>query len=772
LQLNGSDISSLSSYEVVQMFLQAKENLIVELSRKTNHLQFSSAEQNVLDVYAKSENFRQLQNDGDIYASQPKIFSNIHPLDAKNEIILTLRVLNNINVDVDPLLTDVQPTTVASKGTQTAIENGYNINEDIDDDKDIVQSIADHFIEQQHHLFEQCLEPEIDIEEITLIDKDSIGGNLGLSVSCTNAFDESMKPVICNDNSNNTDLIISDDHACEDVFISDIKSESIADVDGRLRRGDQILRINGLDVKTKKHAESQIAKSGNAVTLLVSRILYPDDDDDDDDDDDIDSNFEYANRFLPDDYTNVVDKLDKILLTPRQHSVNTVNEIVSDQINKSARVNADNLKSVSQLNTINYTDKLVIDASKLSSQMDSKLQSDIDSLCQLTAKNIPAINADTSLKTGKYGYDENEHIYETIPEDSESEPLYCSPYQSSNYMTAMGSCSSNDVLEMQHQTHRVAQWLGLKSQISSKSIHTLSGPLTKHQRVPNRVCTLTNTTSGSSSSGAAYSACGYININSDHPNVNQIVNQNQDEIDNSSSAYNTGGSNNSVSPRQNPPITILNNENFASHSIISGAFKNAVATKEPLLTSPVKSALMLPFSKTSHLPQKEQVIANISQNKSLTDEPFNGTSSTKVEAKIMRLKPTEDQHAQPCPQFNAPNLSRYHFVSSQEVSSKTVTEVPKSSAILVHAENVSQEIPMVWKVKRRPDGTRYIVKRPVRNHVHMGLRKNLRNSDITTTEDDTISEVKIGRYWTKEERKRHIERARERRHHQQLIHQH
>lgn len=81
---------------------------------------------------------------------------------------------------------------------------------------------------------------------------------------------------------------------------------------------------------------------------------------------------------------------------------------------------------------------------------------------------------------------------------------------------------------------------------------------------------------------------------------------------------------------------------------------------------------------------------------------------------------------------------------------------------------------MVWKVKRRPDGTRYIVKRPVRNqsHVNMGnIRKNVRNNEITTTEDDTISEVKIGRYWTKEERKRHIERARERRHHQLQLQQ-
>lgn len=61
----------------------------------------------------------------------------------------------------------------------------------------------------------------------------------------------------------------------ENVFISDIQTESIADRDGRLRRGDQILRINGINIKSKKHAETELTENGVSVTLLVSRILYP-----------------------------------------------------------------------------------------------------------------------------------------------------------------------------------------------------------------------------------------------------------------------------------------------------------------------------------------------------------------------------------------------------------------------------------------------------------------------------------------------------------------
>jgi len=310
------------------------------------------------------------------------------------------------------------------------------------------------------------------------------------------------------------------------------------------------------------------------------------------------------------------------------------------------------------------------------------------------------------LEPTKFDYDESEHIYETIPEDSESEPLYCSPYQSSNYMTAMGSCSSADVLEMQQQTQRVAQWLGLKSQISSRAVHTLSGrpslstkPHTQN-RLSNRVYTLrsaiTNTTSGSSSSGAGYSACGYINNRIDNDNLNtaQNANQNQnEEVDNSSSAYNTGGSNNSASPRQNP----LNNVDSeiqnacANNRILSGSYKCTSTSKDTVLTSPINSMLMLPFGKTARIlcsthqgPQQSPlngtillqlfnqlfthliyIIENTTQSKIFTDElqPLTTVASVKTDSKL-----TKEQQSPQCPQFNAPNLSRYHFVSSQEVS--------------------------------------------------------------------------------------------------------
>lgn len=234
---------------------------------------------------------------------------------------------------------------------------------------------------------------------------------------------------------------------------------------------------------------------------------------------------------------------------------------------------------------------------KSKSMMSSNLKTQlVDVSGQLTIKPVPTNHSNSK----QYDYDDSEHIYETIPEDSEAEPLYCSPYQSSNYMTA---CSSADVLKMQHQTQRVAQWLGIKEQITTRSAQTLSSrPSTYNKqlqhRLSNRVFTLRSAiTNTSSSSGAAYSACGLTNIDNDINNQNHNVNHNQlhEEVENTSSAYNTGDSNNSASPRQN---LNLDNDNLTSTIV---TIPKTQSSRDSLSLSPLNSVLMLPFVKTSRI---------------------------------------------------------------------------------------------------------------------------------------------------------------------------
>ncbi|CAI4224342.1 unnamed protein product [Auanema sp. JU1783] len=66
-----------------------------------------------------------------------------------------------------------------------------------------------------------------------------------------------------------------------------------------------------------------------------------------------------------------------------------------------------------------------------------------------------------------------------------------------------------------------------------------------------------------------------------------------------------------------------------------------------------------------------------------------------------------------------------------------------------------------WKVKRRCDGSRYVVKRPIRSQI---LKKReaqlLRERTGISTDDDAQSELMMGHFYRREERKRHLEKER------------
>uniref|UniRef100_A0A914XAD6 PDZ domain-containing protein n=1 Tax=Plectus sambesii TaxID=2011161 RepID=A0A914XAD6_9BILA len=95
---------------------------------------------------------------------------------------------------------------------------------------------------------------------------------------------------------------------------------------------------------------------------------------------------------------------------------------------------------------------------------------------------------------------------------------------------------------------------------------------------------------------------------------------------------------------------------------------------------------------------------------------------------------------------------------------------PVQSNSLHQALGASEELNCEWKVKRRSDGSRYITKRPVRNRLLREREEQLKNERVgVSTDDDAMSELKIGRFWTREERKKHLEKARERKLRQQEL---
>uniref|UniRef100_A0A8C8GGD3 PDZ domain-containing protein n=1 Tax=Oncorhynchus tshawytscha TaxID=74940 RepID=A0A8C8GGD3_ONCTS len=138
-------------------------------------------------------------------------------------------------------------------------------------------------------------------------------------------------------------------------------------------------------------------------------------------------------------------------------------------------------------------------------------------------------------------------------------------------------------------------------------------------------------------------------------------------------------------------------------------------------------------------------------------------------SQIPYLSPSHDsQHRQP--NGNIPAHARHYQSYMQLIQQRSAAEYAQSQLSLLSGVKEPQLSPaiepkMEWKVKIRSDGTRYITKRPIRDKIlrERALKIKEERSGGMTTDDDAMSEMKMGRYWSKEERKQHLVRAKEQR---------
>lgn len=126
----------------------------------------------------------------------------------------------------------------------------------------------------------------------------------------------------------------------------------------------------------------------------------------------------------------------------------------------------------------------------------------------------------------------------------------------------------------------------------------------------------------------------------------------------------------------------------------------------------------------------------------------------------------QQQLEQKCRRKNAQQTYSNSTVSSDQQNNISKTDKQKSP----NNSNQDSSGQMEWVVKRRPDGSRYITRRPVRNKMLKERAKKISEERCgMTTDDDAMSELKHGRYWSKEERKRHFEKARDHKKKRELL---
>ncbi|KAF5297830.1 hypothetical protein FQR65_LT09901 [Abscondita terminalis] len=466
----------------------------------------------------------------------------------------------------------------------------------------------------------------------------------------------------------------SDVDTYTEVYIQNISPNSVAHCDGRLREGDQILQVNGKDVTNKEETESLFAENPKAVTLLVSRCSNQNDKSTE-----IDSPTEFLSS------------------SPRgvSYQNSLIDRLVQQQSGFHQTLTHD-VPLVPPHLQLNLTNSLIRSQMCMINQEISELDKRM--------QNIQLVKRD-KFKPPQLAFEsDSEHIYETIPESSESvfEPIYSCPYE----------CQEDNI----------------KFQFYVEKSENNQTP--KEEKIKPIKSTQNNTFKN---------------------------NSNEEEHDNSSSAYNTGGSCNS----NLLTVELSQKDNCRSTLVLYAPSDDQRIKKEPEANDNCDSTEQLtlkpnknrPLFCEANKPSSTTVTAKSDINISdfLYDTMYTNVANLQqtilLQQQLFRKalgKQSNDSICKPTTSFTTPTLSQYQFINcSQEYKTK--------------------DTKMEWKVKRRSDGTRYIARRPVRNRILKNRALKISEERAGgTTEDDTISEFKMGKYWKKQDRKKHLEKSKER----------
>ncbi|XP_029105532.1 E3 ubiquitin-protein ligase PDZRN3-B-like [Scleropages formosus] len=166
-------------------------------------------------------------------------------------------------------------------------------------------------------------------------------------------------------------------------------------------------------------------------------------------------------------------------------------------------------------------------------------------------------------------------------------------------------------------------------------------------------------------------------------------------------------------------------------------------------------------------------------------KPTSAQSTVVSKETSASLNPGEKESGSPAAQRRSlykhahiPNHAAHYQSYMQLIQQKSAVEFGQSQASLLSAchqppgARGQPEPRSEWKVKVRSDGTRYVTRRPIRDRLlrERALRISEERTGVTT-DDDAASELKMGRYWSKEERRQQAARAREQKQRREIMRQ-
>ncbi|XP_038628212.1 E3 ubiquitin-protein ligase PDZRN3 isoform X1 [Tachyglossus aculeatus] len=551
----------------------------------------------------------------------------------------------------------------------------------------------------------------------------------------------------------------TDDEDDIGIYISEIDPNSIAAKDGRIREGDRIIQINGIEVQNREEAVALLtSEESKNVSLLVAR-----------------PEIQLDEGWLDDDRNDFLDDLHMDMLEEQHH--------------QAMQFTANILQQKKHEEDGGTTDTATI----LSNQHE---------------KDSGVGRTDESTRNDESSEQENnadDHTTSSTILGSQQKQMYSQdtlgsgdvPFSNESFISA--DCPDTDFLGIPvEECERFRELLELKCQVKSTNPYSLyypSGALemnkSDHESVDRELemlneelrtiemeCLNIVRAHKMQQLKEQYRESWMLH-NSGFRNYNTSIDARRHELSDitelpeksdkdSSSAYNTGESCRST------PLTLEISPNNSLHRIAEsmgcqgneGAMSSGAASK-----ATQKNLLAITESQDTDEVKYGPSPKDLDLSKQLENKDRKTSDGGKSPTQAPKFGGSylSSYHNSPYKHAHIPAHAKHYQSYMQLIQQKSAVEYAQSQMSLVsmckdlNSSNQS-EPRMEWKVKIRSDGTRYITKRPVRDRLLRERALKIREERSgMTTDDDAISELKMGRYWSKEERKQHVVKAKEQR---------
>ncbi|XP_049432696.1 E3 ubiquitin-protein ligase PDZRN3-B isoform X1 [Epinephelus fuscoguttatus] len=532
----------------------------------------------------------------------------------------------------------------------------------------------------------------------------------------------------------------TDDEDEAGIYISEIDPNSIAAKDGRIREGDKIIQINGVEIQNREDAVTLLTSEGNQnISLLVAR-----------------PEIQLDEGWMDDDRNDFLDDLHMDMLEQQHHQAMQFTASMLQQ--KKHEEDGGTTDTATLLSNHHEKDSGVGRTDESTRNDESSEQENLGD-DQTTASN-------TLGSCRKLTYSQDTLGSTDLPFSSES--FISADYADTDFLgIPADECERfRELLELKCQMRNSgAQGLyfqgggagGQDQEGVDKELEMLNEEL----RTIELEC-LNIVRAHKMQQLREQCRESWMLHNSGFRNYNTSIDARRHELSDitelpeksdkdSSSAYNTGESCRST------PLTL---ELSPDNSLRRGAENQPGASGSTSSNSRILKPLLSPV----------QEACGPSRSRGSSKDPDGALQAESKERKLGESSKSGRNYSQPHSPYKHAHIPAHaqHYQSyMQLIQQKSAVEYAQSQMSLVSMcrDPISPsdlEPKMEWKVKIRSDGTRYITKRPVRDKLlrERALRINEERSGMTT-DDDAISELKMGCYWSKEERKQHAVRAKE-----------